>query len=179
MKLEIRPETLERLKQFDKDITDANVNEFLDMLEEDLCQSQNEEDVSSAFASMTHTSVLTATINGTTIPRPKWVTILKHMLRLASCADTEIKNRLSHLSGLRIVQGIKTGRGYVPIESADISFQGVDSNRSAHAIINIAQTLGYSVTIEYQWRNKEEVPASRRGKTGNLRILNGVVKSRY
>ena len=153
MKIEIESE---ELKKIINDAVDKAISSF-----------KTRKPTSNPKGDLSFTKVLYASINGVKIEKPKWDTILHHMLSLAG-KNKRIKSQLAEIFELNVVMGSKTNEGYKPIESIGISYQGTNANSARNAIVQAATELGYVVDIVYQWRDHHK--ASHPKEKGSIRV---------
>lgn len=103
---------------------------------------------------LTHTKVLSATIDGTMIEKANWNLLLDEILRRGM-------NRLGSFYKLRqlvpvnMVKGRKNDDGYSHLADISISVQGQDANSACRAIVTAAQGLGLTLDLVFMWRLKE------------------------
>lgn len=172
MKIEIKTETLERLKKFDGIIGDDAINKFLDTLDK---PSQMTSNKSQKAGDLSFTRVVSAKINEEVVDPPNWDSILRCMLILAA-ESVQNKNQLAEIfDGLNVVMKIKTDRGYKPIDSIGVSYQASSSNAARNVIIRAANKLGFAVDIKFRWRDHKK--AARPGENGYIQVnLNEQIK---
>ena len=165
MKIEIKAETLERLKKFDGTIGDDAINKFLDTLDE---PPQTTPSRPQKAGDLSFTRIVSARINGETIEPPNWDSILRYMLILAA-KDVQTKNQLADIfDGLGVATEIRTDSGYKPIDSIGISYQSASANAARNVIIRVAKKLRFVVDIEFRWRNHKK--AARPGESGRIQV---------
>lgn len=115
--------------------------------------------------SLTHARLLSATVGGKELHRPKWNSLLDHLHVLG-------RQRLGSFDGLRKISGahLKDGRyeesGFHYLPEANISIQGVDANLAWDHSLGIARHLQVAIEAKFEWRNKEG--AVRPGQVGIL-----------
>lgn len=117
--------------------------------------------------SLTHTKVLSATIDGKTIAKANWNLLLDEMLRLAMNRLGSIY-KLRQLVPVNMVKGRKDDEGYGYLVDIDISVQGQDANAACRAIVTVAQGLGLALDLVFMWRLKED--AAHPGERARLSI---------
>ena len=165
MKIEIKTETLERLKKFDGTIRDDAINKFLDTLDKPPQATPNS---SQKAENLSFTRIVSARINGEVIEPANWDSILHYMLILAA-KDTQVKNQLADIfDGLGVAMEIRTDRGYKPIDSIGISYQSASANAARNVIIRVAKKLRFVVDIEFRWRDHKK--AARPGESGRIQV---------
>jgi hypothetical protein len=107
-----------------------------------------------SHADLTHTRLLSATVDGRPIHRPKWNGLLDHLHILA-------RQRLGSFDTLRRASGanIREGRyeedGYRYLPEADLSIQGVDANLACDHSLTLARALKTPIQLRVEWRKKE------------------------
>jgi hypothetical protein len=112
---------------------------------------------------LTHTKILSATVDGTTAVRAKWNSLMFLMHVMA-------RKRLGSYEAVRKVSqaNLRSGRyeddGYHYLAEADLSVQGVDANLACQHAFRLAKVLKVSLKVTFQWRDKED--AAYPGQTG-------------
>lgn len=105
--------------------------------------------------SLTHTKVLSATINGQALAKANWNFLVEEMLRRAMNLLGSIY-KVRNLIPVNMVKGCKDDEGYSHLADINISFQGQDANAACRAIIVAAQSLGIGLDLVFMWRHKED-----------------------
>ena len=116
---------------------------------------------------LTHTRVISASIDGVYIPKPRWRYLLNYALILVGkevCAP----NQIGTIFSLNIKTGCKTDTGYAYLRDINISVQAADSNKTCRTLIKATRRLGVKVDIQFQWHAK--YGAERPGKFGRIKI---------
>lgn len=115
---------------------------------------------------LTHTRLISATVDGRPIHRPKWNSVLEylHVLGYKRLGSFE---ELDRLSGAKIREGRYEQDGYKYVSEADLSIQGVDANSAWARSLGLAREIGVAIEIKFEWRQKEG--AARRGEIAILR----------
>jgi hypothetical protein len=103
---------------------------------------------------LTHTKVLDAWIEGETIPKANWNSLLSEMLR-RSMKQVGTFDRLKQLCPVNIVKGRKEDEGYTHLSDINVSVQGQDANGACRAVVTAAQGLGIAIDIGFMWRHNE------------------------
>lgn len=112
---------------------------------------------------LTHTKLLSATVDGATLHRPKWNSLMFDM-------HVRARKRLGSFEALRKATraNIKPGRyeddGYHYQPDADLSVQGVDANLAFEHTLRLAKTMSVPISVTFEWRDKEE--AANPGQRG-------------
>jgi hypothetical protein len=115
--------------------------------------------------SLSHSKVVSATVDGKELHRPKWNGVREHLLLLAL-------ERLGSFVALqkgadaRLRQGKFEEDGFKYLPVGDFSVQGVDSNMCWEHSHKLAQSLGLGLKLRVFWREKEG--AAHPGKFGVL-----------
>ena len=117
--------------------------------------------------SLTHTKVLSASIEGEAIARPNWNRLLDEILSRAMKRVGTFE-KLRRLCPVNLVEGRKEDEGYSYLADIDVSVQGQDANGACRAVVMAAQGLGFSVDICFMWRLKEG--AAHPGETARIQI---------
>lgn len=104
--------------------------------------------------SLTHTKVLSATVDGTVIHKPNWNRLLDrvHILARERLGSVEALRRKSD-ANVREGKYEKDGYHYLP--ESNISIQGVDSNIAWKHSLGLARALSMPIYIRFEWRDKE------------------------
>jgi hypothetical protein len=111
--------------------------------------------------SLTFTKLVSATVDGREMHRPKWNSLRNHihvlgLKRLGSC------DALKRATGARIRQGRYEDDGYKYLPEGDFSIQGVDANAAWDHSLAVARTLRMPIKVIFQWREDGAHP----GQTG-------------
>jgi hypothetical protein len=115
--------------------------------------------------SLTHARLISASVDGKELHRPKWNTMLDQLHILG-------RKRLGSFDALRRVSParLRPGRyeeeGYHFLPDADLSIQGTDANVAWDYSLGLARQLKVSVTAKFEWRHKDG--AAHPGKLGLL-----------
>jgi hypothetical protein len=113
---------------------------------------------------LAHTKLVSATIDGTELNRPKWNGVRERMhvigMRRLGAVD-----KVQRVSGARLRAGKfeKDGFKYLP---EGFSIQGVDSHLCWDQSLRLARDLGVPISLTIEWREKEG--AAHPGKTAVL-----------
>ena len=116
-------------------------------------------------ASLTHSRLISASIDGRALHRPKWNSLFNDMHVLAS-------KRLGSFAAVRkaskanLREGKYEEEGYRFLPDAGFSVQGVDSNLAWAHSLGLARQLRVPITASFEWREKEA--AAYPGKAGIL-----------
>lgn len=115
--------------------------------------------------SLTHARLISASVDGKELHRPKWNTMLDQLHVVG-------KKRLGSVDALRKVSSarIRPGRyeeeGYHFVPDADLSIQGTEANVAWDYSLGLARHLKVSITAKFEWRHKDG--AAHPGKMGLL-----------
>jgi hypothetical protein len=113
-----------------------------------------------------HTRLISATVDGQPLHRPKWNGVMNHVHILG-------RKRLSSFDALERASGanIRAGKyeedGYKYLPEADLSIQGVDANLAWSHALRLARALRIPIEVTLEWRDKDG--AARPGQTALLR----------
>jgi hypothetical protein len=122
----------------------------------------------SAPPDLTHTKVLSAKLDGTSLGKgANWNGLLKQAIRLAK-QRAKSADDLKRFVIINHVPGKKDDEGYEYLADADLSVQGQDAKGAWRGVAHIAQQLGISVEVIFLWRHKDR--AAFPGETGCLAI---------
>jgi len=112
---------------------------------------------------LTHTKLLSATVDGAALPRPDWNSLLRDLHIMA-------RKRLGSYEAVRAASGanLRQGRyesdGYRYLAEADLSIQGCDAKNSCAGAFDLAKAMKLSLTVTFEWREKDD--AAHPGQTG-------------
>jgi hypothetical protein len=116
-------------------------------------------------ASLTHSRLLSANLNGLALHRPKWNSLFNDVHILA-------RKRLGSFAAVRKVSkaNLRDGKyeddGYRYLPEAGFSIQGVDSNLAWAHSLGLARELRVPIKATFEWRLKDD--AAHPGKSGVL-----------
>lgn len=118
-----------------------------------------------AHDNLTHTRLLSATVDGHPIHRPKWNGVLDylHVLARQRFENFELVRRAT---GANVREGRYEESGYRYIPEADLSIQGVDANDGWDHSLRLARALEIPLEVRFEWREKEG--AAHPGETAVL-----------
>ena len=168
-KIQISPETFERLQKHGKpfvDTPESVINRALDALErsEKKPVSPAPDNTPTAaverlidplrLPNMRHTKILDAKVAGAAVKKPSWNTLLKMMVRSAMKRGITC-DEICRLYPISMVAGQKTDKSYKYLPDIDVSMQGQQAHRACRAVVKIAQNLGIALDIGFKWPNGE------------------------
>lgn len=113
-----------------------------------------------------HTRMLAASIDGQSVTA-NWNHVLRCLLLRAMERYGDI-DQLRRRCAVNIVPGMKDDEGYRYLPQAGVSYQGVNANAAASAIVALANDLGIALDVNFQWRDKMQ--AAHRGRRARIRI---------
>jgi hypothetical protein len=118
-----------------------------------------------APGSLFHSKIISASINGKEMHKPKWNGIREqmHVIALKHLGSFEA---LQKASGARLRQGRYEAEGFKYVPEGDYSIQGVDANWCWEHTLQLAKVLECSVHLRIIWRDKDG--AAHPGRTGLL-----------
>ena len=172
----IEQSTFERLQQHARplvDTPDSVIVRALDALDQSVPTQERSVDVMAFGPNMPlpdvkHTRISAASINGRSVTaKANWNNMLRLMLIRA-------KEHYGHFEELRrrcavnIVPRMKGDDGYRHLPEAGISYQGVNANAAANAIVALAKDIGATLDVDFEWRDKEQ--AAHPGKRGRIHV---------
>jgi hypothetical protein len=111
-------------------------------------------------------TMVECTIDGEIAPQRQlgWNTILDSLVR--RCGPLNLSaSKLSELTEAPFMQGKYHAKGYRFIEEANVSYQGLNSDRAALASFRIAKKIGISLKVKFKWPH-DKPEAHRSGETG-------------
>lgn len=128
-----------------------------------------------ALPNLTHTKILTASMDGKTISKANWNLLLDEVLR---CAMKRLGSheKVRQFCPINMVKGRKEDEGYGYLPDIDISVQGLDANGACRAIVTCVQGLGLGLDVTLMWRHKDS--AAYPGERARLQI-EGSKESRH
>ena len=112
-----------------------------------------------------HTKLISATVDGTALNRPKWNSLMNdlHIMACKRLGSYEAVRKASH-ANLR--QGRYEVNGYKYLPEGDLSIQGVDANLAWDHSFRLAKAMNISLKVTFEWRDKED--AAHPGETGMI-----------
>ena len=113
-----------------------------------------------------HTRMLAASIDGRSV-RSNWNNVLRHMLIRAKEHYGDFE-QLRRRCAVNIVPQAKDDDGYVHLPQAGLSYQGVNANVAANAMVALAKDIGVSLDVDFEWRDKEQ--AANPGRRARIQI---------
>ncbi len=178
VQLEMSSETFERLQKLSIpliDTVETVINRLIDrhgrmdVTEDNSAKTENAPLVftSAAPPSLTHTKVLGIKFDGKPLAGSvNWAVLLREAVKRLP-ANSKTPDALRRLIVVNFVGGKKEDEGYHYLPEANISLQGQDAVDAARAAFHIAQQMGWTLEVEFVWRNKSG--ATHRGRTGLLK----------
>ncbi|NOG54598.1 MAG: hypothetical protein HND57_09780 [Planctomycetes bacterium] len=103
---------------------------------------------------LTHTRLLSASLDGRPVHRPKWNGIL-HDLHVLGLKKLRSVDKLCAVSTANIRNGRYEDDGYKYVPDADLSIQSVGAKQAWDKILDLARALGVSVSLNFEWRDKD------------------------
>ena len=113
-----------------------------------------------------HTRMLAASIDGRPV-KSNWNNVLRHMLIRAKEHYGDFE-QLRRRCAVNIVPRAKDDDGYRPLPEAGLSYQGVNANAAANAIVALAKDIGAALDVDFEWRDKEQ--AAHPGHRGRIQV---------
>ena len=113
--------------------------------------------------SLTFTRLISATVDGREMHRPKWNGFMNHvhvegLKRLGSF------DALKRATTARVREGQYEEEGFKYLPEADFSIQGLDSNGAWDAALAVARAVRMPIVVTFQWREDGKHP----GESGIL-----------
>jgi hypothetical protein len=118
--------------------------------------------------SLTHARLLSATVDGRALHRPKWNTLLDHLHSLGY-KRLGSYDALRKVTGAHMKQGKHEENGFHYLPEVDLSVQGVDSNLAWDHSLGLARHLRIPIQVRFEWRDKDG--AARPGQMAQLEWL--------
>lgn len=101
-----------------------------------------------------HTKLLAASIGGSSV-KANWNNVLRAMLLRARRHYGDF-DQLKRRCAVNIVPREKSDEGYRYLPQAGFSYQGVNANAAANAIVGLAKDIGVALVLDFEWREKEQ-----------------------
>lgn len=101
-----------------------------------------------------HTRLLAASIGGSSV-KANWNNVLRAMLLRARRHYGDF-DQLKRRCAVNIVPREKSDEGYRYLPQAGFSYQGVNANAAANAIVGLAKDIGVALVLDFEWREKEQ-----------------------
>ncbi len=114
---------------------------------------------------LAHTKLRSAVIDGNEMYRPNWNSVRDHM-HVVALKRLGSFDEVARASSARLRRGRYEKEGFRYLPEVDFSIQGVDANLAWDHSLKLARTLGISIRVEFEWREKEG--AVRPGRRGLL-----------
>lgn len=113
-----------------------------------------------------HTRLLAASIGGSSV-RANWNNVLRALLLRARRHYGDF-GQLKRRCAVNIVPREKSDEGYRYLPQAGFSYQGVNANAAAGAIVSLAKDIGVALDLDFEWRNKEQ--AAYPGRRASIHV---------
>ena len=128
------------------------------------------------FPNLTHTKILSATVNGNQMSRPhlNWSWIRNELIRIAMQQYHEDINWLRSKSSTDIIEGYTQYDKYEYIQDLDISVAWTNTKKTSQALVNIALALSVPVKLTLKWRTNKK-GAAYPGEIAILKVSKGKV----
>ena len=174
IKVDIEQSTFERLQRHARplvDTPDSVIVRALDALDQsEPTQERSVEAMtfgpSRPLPDVKHTRMLAASIDGRPVTS-NWNNVLRHMLIRAKEHYGDFE-QLRRRCAVNIVPQAKDDDGYVHLPEAGLSYQGVNANAAANAMVALAKDIGVSLDVDFEWRDKEQ--AANPGHRGRIQV---------
>lgn len=105
-------------------------------------------------ASLTHTSLRGAKVEGRQLSNAKWNLLLEH-LHVLLFRRLQTFDEVQRISSAHLKKGQYEKNGFRYIRSIDISIQGLDANHAWDCALSLAKYLRVSIEVEFRWLDKE------------------------
>lgn len=113
-----------------------------------------------------HTRVLNAVVAGRAVGA-NWNNVLRHVLRIAA-NELGSLDEIRRLCVVNLVAGEKEDEGYRYLAEAGLSYQGLNANAAAAAVVALAERIGVALDLDFEWRRKPQ--ALHPGRRARLRL---------
>lgn len=112
---------------------------------------------------LTHTRLLTATVDGVQLYRPDWNSLARdlHVMAKKRLGSFDVV-RAATSANLRQDRFEENGFRYLP--EAEFSIQGCDANNSCECAFRLAKAMRISLRVTFEWRERND--AAYPGQTG-------------
>lgn len=107
-----------------------------------------------AHENLTHNRLLSATVDGHTINKPKWNGILNYLHILARQRMGSF-DAVRQASSANLREGRYEENGYAFLPEGNLSIQGVDANLAWDHSLRLARALDVKIRVQFEWRDKE------------------------
>jgi hypothetical protein len=104
--------------------------------------------------SLTHARLISATVDGKELHRPKWNNLLDH-LHILGRERLGSFDALKRVSGARLRPGRYEEEGFHYLPQADLSIQGLEANLAWDHSLGLARHLRVPLRVKFEWRDKE------------------------
>ena len=170
----VEQSTFERLQQHARplvDTSDSVVVRALDALDQLGSPQERSVEVmtfgpSRPLPDVKHKRMLAASIDGRPV-KSNWNNVLRHMLIRAKEHYGDFE-QLRRRCAVNIVPQAKDDDGYVHLPPAGLSYQGVNANVAANAMVALAEDIGVSLDVDFEWRDKEQ--AANPGRRARIQV---------
>lgn len=112
---------------------------------------------------LAHTKLISATVDGTGLHRPKWNSLM-NIMHIMARKQLGSYDAVRKASRANLRQGCYEENGYKYLPEADLSIQGVDANLACEHSFRLAKTMNIALKVMFEWRDKED--AAHPGQTG-------------
>ena len=179
--VDIEQRTFERLQEHAEpfiDTPDAVINRALDALARATPHTELEHEPQTISADwmslnandplpdLTHTRMLAAAVDGSHV-KANWNNVLRQVLVLAHKKVGNL-DELGRRCSVNLVAGVKNDEGYRHVAEAGISFQGLNANAAANAVVALARDVGMALKLDFEWRRKPH--AAHPGRRARLLV---------
>ena len=176
--IDVQNSTMERLKRLAEPFVDTPETVILKALAalESLTGEEESEVLPSDvditidprnIPNLTHTKVLNAKLEGKTVQRPNWNSVLDLVL-IRGRKNGLKAHEIQRITNVNVKEGSKVDEGYSYIESVNLSIQGQDSNAACRGILAMSRHLKMPVELEFMWRTKDG--AAHPGKVASIKV---------
>ena len=170
----IEQSTFERLQEHAKplvDTPDSVIVRALDALDRSIPTRERSVEAmtfgpSGPLPDVKHTRMLAASIDGLSV-KSNWNNVLRFMLVRAKEHYGDFE-QLRRRCAVNIVPRAKDDDGYRHLPEAGLSYQGVNANAAANAIVALAKDIGAALDVDFEWRDKEQ--AAHPGHRGRIQV---------
>lgn len=172
--IEVSEKTYELLEELAQPFVDKNPEDVIvRLIEEKKAATESapgtsgERVYSGTAPNLSHTKLLSATIDGRRMISPNWNNLMNQAIHKAANKLND-PQAVSKLLVVNHIVGHKSDNGYTDLSAAGISVQGQDSNNAWKAASHIYKALGISAEVVFTWNDNPK--AANPGQVGKFVI---------
>ena len=118
---------------------------------------------------LTFTKVVRASVDGERVKKANWNRVVRKVHEAAFRRVGSFQ-ALKDITRANIEEGEPGPElvGYTYVESGNFALQGMDANQAWRVIRDLAGQLDIPVTVDFEWRDKDDVAPENRGRKARL-----------